>query len=124
MSITLSSYTLVDPSCYEIGYYVPSYVSRAANGLPRPYALDESPILEFTLTWENNLIHADRLELVNAFYNICAASQTFIDSLSDTYSVMRHPDQKTITFKLVRGYNADNADFLWSTTVKLIEAIS
>lgn len=125
MSITLATYTGIGtPSAYRIGFYLPSYSAGSASGRPRAIALDETEIHEFTLTWENNLVHQDHFYLRDAFYIFCTTAHTFVDPLGDTYSVMRHPDQPRITFKLVRAYNADNADFLWSTTLRLIEAIA
>jgi hypothetical protein len=125
MSITLATYTGIGtPSGYEVGFYLPSYTAGSASGRPHPVALDETEIHEFTLTWENNLTHQDHFYLINAFYIFCTTAHTFVDPLGDTYSVMRHPGQDRVTFKLVRGYNADNANFLWSATLQLIEAIA
>lgn len=125
MSITLATYSGIGtPSAYKVGFYLPSYTAGSASGRPRPIALDETEIHEFTLTWENCLTHTDHFYLINAFFIFCTTAHTFVDPLGDTYSVMRHPDQPRFTMRLVRGYNADNGDFLWSTTLRLIEAIS
>jgi len=111
--------TLVTPSSYEIGYYIPGSMGRGAIGRPWIQAHVHDALREFTLTWEA-MDNTSAQELEDAFYSLCSAPTIFTDHHGDEYQVIRHPGQDRIVFKMVRA-GVQDTRWLWSTRLQMVE---